>query len=124
MEGEGGAKWKFSITVNGVSAVVTAGILIVVVATKFMLGAWVIVLLIPIMVAIFITIRRHYANVGEQLRIVPEQLPAPRIDQVVIVPVEDINYASLRAIAFARTIANDAIILHVSTDPESAEKVK
>jgi amino acid transporter len=121
---ERGAKWKFSITVNGVSAVVTAGILLVVVATKFMLGAWVIVLLIPIMVAIFIKIRRHYANVGEQLRIVPEQLPAPRIDQVVIVPVEDINYASLRAIAFARTIASDAIMLHVSTDPESAEKVK
>jgi len=121
---ERGPKWKFSISVNGISAIVTAGILIIVVATKFMLGAWIIVLLIPIMVAIFLAIRRHYTNVGEQLRIVPEQLPSPKIDQVVIVPIEDINYASLRAIAFARTIASDAIMLHVSTDPESAEKVK
>ena len=121
---ERGPKWKFSISVNGISAVVTAVILLIVVATKFMLGAWIIVLLIPIMVAIFLAIRRHYANVGEQLRIVPEQLPSPKIDQVVIVPIEDINYASLRAIAFARTIASDAIMLHVSTDSESAEKVK
>jgi amino acid transporter len=121
---ERGPKWRFSITVNGVSAVVTFGILLVVVATKFMLGAWIIVLLIPIMVAIFLAIQRHYNNVGEQLRIVPEQLPSTKIDQVVIVPIEDINYASLRAIAFARSIASDAIMLHVSTDPESAEKVK
>ena len=121
---ERGPKWKFSISVNGISAVVTFGILVIVVVTKFMLGAWIIVLLIPIMVAIFLSIRRHYTNVGEQLRIVPEQLPSPKIDQVVIVPIEDINYASLRAIAFARTIASDAIMLHVSTDAESAEKVK
>lgn len=121
---ERGPKWRFSITVNGVSAVVTFGILLVVVATKFMLGAWIIVLLIPIMVAIFLAIQRHYSNVGEQLRIVPEQLPSTKIDQVVIVPIEDINYASLRAIAFARSIASDAIMLHVSTDSESAEKVK
>lgn len=121
---ERGPKWRFSITVNGVSAVVTFGILLVVVATKFMLGAWIIVLLIPIMVAIFLAIRRHYNNVGEQLRIVPEQLPSTKIDQVVIVPIEDINYASLRAIAFARSVASDAIMLHVSTDSESAEKVK
>jgi amino acid transporter len=119
-----GYRWKSSIIVNGIGAVVTAGILIIVVVTKFMFGAWVVVLLIPIIVSIFLMIRRHYLNVGEQLRIVPEQLPSTRIDQVVIVPIEDINYASLRAISFARTIASDAIMLHVSTDPESAEKVK
>jgi amino acid transporter len=116
--------WKLNIIINGIGAVVTAVILIIVVVTKFMFGAWIVVLLIPILVSIFLMIRRHYLNVGEQLRIVPEQLPSLKIDQVVIVPIEDINYASLRAIAFARTIASDAIMLHVSTDPESAEKVK
>jgi hypothetical protein len=116
--------WKVNIIINGIGAFVTAVILIIVVVTKFMFGAWIVVLLIPILVSIFLMIRRHYLNVGEQLRIVPEQLPSTRIDQVVIVPIEDINYASLRAISFARTIASDAIMLHVSTDPESAEKVK
>ena len=117
-------RWKLNIIINSIGAVVTAGILIIVVVTKFMFGAWIVVLLIPILVSIFLMIRRHYENVGKQLRIVPEQLPSMKIDQVVIVPIEDINYASLRAIAFARTIASDAIMLHVSTDPESAEKVR
>jgi hypothetical protein len=47
-----------------------------------------------------------------------------RLDQVIIVPIEEVDYASLRAIAFARTISSDAIILHVSTNPESAAVVK
>jgi amino acid transporter len=119
-----GRKWKSSIVINGIGAIVTAGILIIVAVTKFMLGAWIVVLLIPILVAIFLMIHRHYVNVAEQLRIVPEQLPSPKIDQLVIVPIEDVNYASLRAIAFARTIAKDAIMLHISTDTESAEKVR
>jgi len=117
-------KWKLNIIINGIGAVVTAGILLIVIVTKFMFGAWIVVLLIPIIVSIFLMIHRHYSNVGDQLRIVPEQMPSPKIDQMVIVPIDDVNYASLRAIAFARTIANDAIILHVSTDPESAEKVR
>jgi amino acid transporter len=119
-----GSKWRSSIVINGIGAIVTAVILIVVAVTKFMLGAWIVVLLIPILVAIFLMIHRHYVNVADQLRVVPEQLPSPRIDQVVIVPIDDVNYASLRAIAFARTIANEAIMLHVCTDPESAEKVR
>jgi len=119
-----GPRWKFSIVVNGAGAVVTAVILAIVVVTKFMLGAWIVILLIPILIMFFLAVRRHYVNVGVQLRIVPEQLPLQKIDQVVIVPVEDINYASLRAIAFARTISSDALMLHVSTDSESAEKVK
>jgi amino acid transporter len=117
-------KWKSSIVVNGIGAIVTAVILVVVAVTKFMSGAWIVVLLIPVIVAVFLMIHRHYTNVADQLRVVPEQLPSPKIDQVVVVPVDDINYASLRAIAFARTLASDAILLHVSTDPESAEKVK
>ena len=119
-----GPNWKSSIAINCIGAIVTGGILIIVAVTKFMLGAWIVVLLIPILVAIFLMIHRHYVNVADQLRVVPEQLPSPRIDQVVVVPIDDINYASLRAIAFARTLASDAILLHVSTDPESADKVK
>ena len=119
-----GRKWKTSILINGADAVLTSSVLVIVAVTKFMFGAWIVVLLVPILVVIFLMIHRHYVNVAEQLRIVPEQLPSPKIDQLVIVPIDDINYASLRAISFARTIAKDAILLHISTDPESAEKVR
>jgi hypothetical protein len=119
-----GPRWKTSIIINGADAVLTSSVLVIVAVTKFMFGAWIVVLLVPVIVAIFLVIHRHYVNVAEQLRIVPEQLPSLKIDQLVIVPIEDVNYASLRAIAFARTIAKDAILLHISTDPESADKVR
>ncbi len=124
-----GRKWKSSIVINGVGAVVTASILIICVVTKFwtpnsIFGAWIVVLLIPLLVAMFLVNHRHYVNVAKQLTIVPEQLPSLKLDQVVIVPIEAVDYASLRAIAFARTITPDAIILHVTTDSESAAVVK
>jgi hypothetical protein len=56
--------------------------------------------------------------------LVPERLLPPTIDQVVIVPIEDVNYASLRAIAFARTIAREVILIHISTDAKRTDKVR
>ena len=46
------------------------------------------------------------------------------IDQLVLVPIEDVNYASLRAIAFARTLSKDVVVLHISADPKRNDKMK
>ena len=54
----------------------------------------------------------------------PGQLPSKTIDQIALVPIDDVNYASLRAIAYARTIARHVIVLHLSTNAERAAKVK
>ncbi|MDE3090882.1 MAG: hypothetical protein KGJ80_16015, partial [Chloroflexota bacterium] len=80
--------------------------------------------LIPVIVSFFLFVHRHYSHVADQLRIVPGQLPPAKIDQLVLVPIDDVNYASLRALAFARTIARDVVVLHISTDALRAEKVK
>ncbi|HEX9077617.1 MAG TPA: amino acid permease, partial [Anaerolineae bacterium] len=119
-----GPNWKKSIVINGADAVLTSSILVIVAITKFALGAWIVIILIPIIVSFFLFIHRHYSRVAQQLRIVPDQLPSPTINQVVLVPIDDVNYASLRAIAFARTISHNAVVLHVSTNVEHAEKVK
>ncbi|MGE5265672.1 MAG: APC family permease [Acidobacteriota bacterium] len=119
-----GPNWKKSIVINGVDAVLTSSILVIVAITKFALGAWIVLILIPIIVSFFLFVHRHYSQVAQQLRILPGQLPAPTIAQVVLVPIDDVNYASLRAMAFARTISHDAVVLHVSTNAERAEKVK
>lgn len=119
-----GPGWQTSIIVNGVGAVLTGGILIIVAITKFALGAWIVVILIPIIVGIFLVIHRHYEHVAAQLRIVPGQLPPSKIDQLVLVPIEDVNYASLRAIAFARSISKTVVLLHISADPNRDAKMK
>jgi amino acid transporter len=119
-----GPNWKKSIVINGLDAVLTSSILVIVAITKFALGAWIVIILIPISVSFLLFVHRHYTRVADQLRIVPGQLPPTHIDQLVLVPLEDVNYASLRALAFARTIARDVVVLHVSTNAERTEKVK
>ena len=62
-----GKGWKTSIIINGVDAILTSSILVIVVITKFMYGAWIIIILIPAIIPVFLMIHRHYARVAEQL---------------------------------------------------------
>jgi amino acid transporter len=120
-----GKNWKTSIVINGADAILTSSILIIVIITKFVFGAWIIIVLIPAIVPIFLLIHRHYARVAEQLRIMPLQsTPPQRIEHFVLMPIDDVNYASLRAMSFARTICKDITVLHIATDPVRAEKLK
>ncbi len=119
-----GPRWKISMLINGTDAVLTSSILLIVSITKFALGGWIVVVLIPIFVAFFKLIHHHYTRVGEQLRVAPEHMPARTIEQVVVVPLDDFNYASLRAIAFARTISKDVFLVHVSDNETRSAKVK
>ncbi len=119
-----GKGWKTSIIINGADAILTTSILIIVAVTKFVFGAWIIIVLIPIIIPIFLLIHHHYDRVAEQLRVLPSHVPPQRINQFVLVPIDDVNYASLRAMSFARTICNDITVLHISTDEARAEKVR
>jgi len=120
-----GKGWKTSIIINGVDAILTTSILIIVVITKFVFGAWIIVVLIPAIIPLFLLIHRHYARVAEQLRLMPLQAAPPqRIEHFVLMPIDDVNYASLRAMSFARTICKDITVLHIATDPARAEKIR
>src|SRR5208283_1585653 len=53
-----------------------------------------------------------------------DQLPPEKLGKLVIIPIDDLNYASMRAISFARTIEAEKLILHVSIDPERSEKMR
>ena len=119
-----GPGWKRSIIINGAGAVITFIILMIVIVTKFALGAWIVILLIPTISFAFLMIHRHYSDVAAQLRINPEQIPTDSEAPIVIVPIDDVNYASLRAVSFARKIATAPILLHVAVLPERADKVR
>jgi amino acid transporter len=119
-----GEGWKASLAINAVGAVLTTIVLLVIAVTKFALGAWIVVILIPAIIPLFLFIRHHYDRVGEQLRIIPEHVPPLKIQQFALVPIDDVNYASLRAMSFARTICDDIIVLHIATDVDRVEKVR
>ncbi|HXI18615.1 MAG TPA: APC family permease [Chloroflexota bacterium] len=102
--------WRLRLIVNAVGTVATTLVLVIVGITKFALGAWVVLILIPGLVALLLTIRSHYRAVAEQMTIPPgdeSEHPdalAPRFHHYVLIPSADLNRATLRAISYARSL--------------------
>ena len=119
-----GPGWKRSLAINGVGAVLTWAVLVIVAITKFAFGAWIVIVLIPAVIPLFLFIRRHYSRVADQLRLAPDYTSPAVISQFVVVPIDDVNKASLRALSFARTICTEIIVLHISTDGAETDKVR
>ena len=94
----------------------------IIAATKFTHGAWVVVLLIPCLVALFYSIHGHYVRVGDQLRVESPPDPLVREDVgKVIVPVASLNKPVIRTLSYARGLSSDVTAVHVAEDLESAE---
>ncbi|MBI3913377.1 MAG: APC family permease [Chloroflexi bacterium] len=118
-----GENWQTSILVNGVGAVLTFIVLVIVAVTKFALGAWIIIIAIPLIVGVFLFIHQHYARVDAALvrraaRRVPTKL---KIRVLVILPA--VNYATERALAFARSISPNIAAVTVTFDRATGERV-
>src|SRR4029078_6578695 len=95
--------WQWRAALNGLGAVVTGLVLIVVLIAKAPEGAWLIVLIIPLLVALLFAIHRHYMRTQDALVIerLDEEVPAMRAP-VVIVPVGRLHKVTPRAGPFAR----------------------
>ena len=116
--------WKKSIVVNGVGAAATLVVLVVLVITKFIHGAWIVVVLIPLLVGLFRAIHHHYQDVATQLTTDGLEKLQP-IGHEVIVPVSGIHRGVLRALQYAKTIAPDHVTaLYINVDDEATQKLR
>lgn len=119
--------WVRKAIVNGIGAFVTFITVFIIAITKFVHGAWIIVIIIPILMFGMLKIKRHYIAVAEQLRVTPEEavdLCKESYRNHVIVPIESINRASIRALRYAKTISDHIVAFNVSTDEEQAKKMR
>ncbi|TMC41626.1 MAG: APC family permease [Chloroflexi bacterium] len=117
--------WQWRAMLNGLGAVVTGLVLIVVLIAKAPEGAWLIVLIIPLLVALLFSIHRTYMRTQDALVIerLDEEVPLMRAP-VVIVPVGRLDRATARAVAFARSISPAVRAVHVSTSEESSREFR
>jgi len=116
-------RWKFKMIVNGFGSVCTLVVMLVFAITKFKDGAWIIIILVPIMVSIFFSIHHHYKNLAKKLSL--QEFHSINIKRHrVIVLIASVHRGSLAALAYARTLSNDVTSVHVSTDPIESSKVK
>ncbi len=115
--------WRFSMVINAFGTVVTGTVLLVVAFTKFEHGAWMVLVLIPIISALLYGINRHYQNVQDALILAgPDQQRVPVLQApVVIVPIARLDRAALQALAFARSVSPTVKAVHISTSRASAD---
>ncbi|MEU9356886.1 APC family permease [Streptomyces sp. NPDC048301] len=113
LRGERGRGWRGRALLNGVGALLTGVSAVVVTATKFQDGAWLIVITLPLLVVAFETVRRAYGRIGERLGIgeVPE--PPHRARSVVVVPVSDLTRLTCEALSAAACLGDEVRAVNV-----------
>src|SRR5207244_6423635 len=117
--------WRWRVWVNGVGAVVTCVVLLTLAVTKFREGAWIVVVVIPLLVGVFIVMRRHYDEVAVELSLEDFEGP-PTFQHTVLILVGDVHRGVVRAVQYAKTLAPTATVraVFVETDPARTRKLE
>lgn len=118
--------WQRSAVINGLGAVATAIVTVVIAATKFAEGAWLVIVLIPVLIIIFWGIHRHYLRL-ERARRAETPLLLEEVTVRAVVPIADAGVQARQALAFARAIAPDdqhVVAVHVTDDLPRAEELR
>jgi len=112
------AGWRWKLAINGLGAVTTAVVTLIFAITKFLDGAWIIVLLLPLMVLSFYAIHGHYVSLAQDLSLEHYGEPPPAQRHRVLIPVSTIHRGTLEALDYALSLSDDVTAVYISVDPE------
>jgi amino acid transporter len=116
--------WVHKMIINGFGAISTGLVATIFAVTKFRDGAWVVILLTPLLVGLFFSIHHHYKNLAKQLSLENHKVIKRVTRNRVIMPISGVHTGTLAALQYARTLTDDVTIVHVSIDPVETSKVK
>ncbi len=117
--------WRWRMVVNASGAVLTAVVLGVVVVEKFEAGAWLVVVLVPMLVGMMLFISRQYRSSARELAIRPDLVVrALHREERAVVPIPGLNRAVVQAVNVARSISDDIRAVYISDDQESAVRLR
>lgn len=119
--------WRHKALINGFGAVTTAVTCIIISASKFFSGAWIVLICIPVLVIFMMVVRRHYDRVRENLVIEQsgeQLLTGHSTTNYIVLPVQSVNKSFIKALNYAMTLGGTVEVYHVSTDKAATEKLK
>jgi hypothetical protein len=117
--------WFIKMLSNGFGAFCTAIVMLVFTVTKFRDGAWVVLILTPFLISIFLWIHRHYTKVATNLSLEHYGEPPPyNIRHRVLVPISNVHQGTLAALRYARLLSEDITAVHISMEPADTEQVR
>jgi amino acid transporter len=117
--------WPIKMVINGFGAICTAIVMVVFAATKFRDGAWLVLILIPALIAIFWLIYRHYNHLARKLSLQNFGVISPHATRHrVIMPISGVHQGTLAALRYARLLSDDVTAVHVTIEPAEANKIR
>jgi hypothetical protein len=117
------AGWKTSAFTNGFGALVTGIVLIIVAVTKTFEGAWIVLLLIPLIVMVFRETHRHYEHVASELTLKGYD-PQTRVHNTVLIPIGGLQRAVVEALRYAETLSSDVRAIYVDVNAANTEQLR
>ncbi|WPC41106.1 APC family permease [Clostridium sp. JS66] len=119
--------WRHKAFINGLGVIVSFGTALIIGVTRFKHGAWIVCIVVPALVLLMTKIKHHYTVVAEQLKLNVDQRPKEinfeEQKRYVILPIDTLNKAFLKALNYARTISDEIIVFHVSVDDAATAKL-
>lgn len=115
--------WQRKVIINGIGAFITLCVVIIFSITKFKEGAWIVIVISPLLLWFITNISKHYDNVGKQLRVELTE-PLPITETVIIVPIAGIHKVVLSTIAYAKSLTPNVVAFYVAFSPEDAKKME
>ena len=117
--------WRAGLAINGLGTVTTAVVALVVGTSNFFQGAWLVIVLVPLLMLVLLGINRHYRQMDRALALdhmteAEEVAPRP----IVLVPIARLDRPARQAIAFANSISTEAVAVHVTNDPAEADAMR
>lgn len=117
--------WQRSLPINAVGALTTGVVAVVIASTKFERGAWMVLVLLPILVLTMRAINAHYMSVREEIALERLDKPLPEIPEPpIVVPVPGLNVMVVRTLAFARSLSRNVTAVYITDDFAEADEIR
>jgi amino acid transporter len=117
--------WRWRTVLNGLGALLTGVVLVIVASVKFADGAYLVVILIPVLVGLMVFINRQYSASARELAVRPSYVvPLPHREERVVVPIPGLTRAVVQAINVGRSISDDVRAVFISEDADAAAEVR
>ena len=117
-------RWRIKMIINGFGAMLTAVVACMFASTKFKEGAWVVIIIRPVLVGMFSAIHRHYRDMSAQLSLDDYGAPARILRHRVLLPISGVHRGTVAALRYALALSDDITAVYVSTDPVKARYVQ
>jgi amino acid transporter len=117
--------WLTKAIVNGLGALTTGAVVIIVGFGKFLQGAWITLIIIPLIIYVFLRVHHHYEKISDQLSLKglpPDLKPYPKLRFVM--PVSGVHRGIFHAVDFARSVSKNIIAVYVEVEPGAGERVR